>query len=53
VALLGTRQWAASVTAILNSALLAGLLAFFAIFGLRAAEKRLAGCDRGLRVVHS
>jgi len=38
--LLGTRQWVASGIGTLNAALIAGLLAFFAIFGLRALLKK-------------
>ncbi len=38
--LFGTRQWVASEIGMLYSALIAGLLAFFAIFGLRVLLKR-------------
>ncbi len=38
--LLGTRQWVASATGILHSALIAGLEVFFALFGLRVMLKK-------------
>jgi hypothetical protein len=38
--LLGMRQWFASLAAMINSALMIGLAAFFAIFGMRVLVKR-------------